>query len=203
MKRIVAIVGLLVVATTLFGCASIRNINYGNRASAGWITLIDGASGIGNFVSVGGANWREQDGAVQADKRGAENGYLVTRESYTDFAMYVEFWVNEEANSGIWMRLSDRQKIGTANAYEVQINDKRADGFGTASLANVAKVSPAVKAGGRWNSFEITAHGAHLTVKMNGVQTVDVRDRSFFHGPIALQYAGGVVKFRKVQIKPL
>jgi hypothetical protein len=199
MKRILATAaGLLVVATALLGCATDDR-----TASRGWETLIDGGSGLNNFQIVGDANWRAQDGAIQADKRGAETSYLVSRQSYADFIIYVEFWVNEEANSGVWMRLSDRQKIGTNNAYEVQINDKRSDGYGTGSIANVAKVSPALKAGGQWNSLEITAKGAQLTVKMNGKQTVDIADRSFFHGPFALQYGGGIVKYRKVLIKPI
>jgi Domain of Unknown Function (DUF1080) len=70
-------------------------------------------------------------------------------------------------------------------------------------------VSPMPKAAGKWNVFEITAKGNQLIVKLNGVQTVDVRDSKFARGPLALQYAPGVVKdsgtirFRKVQIRAL
>jgi hypothetical protein len=52
------------------------------------------------------------------------------------------------------------------------------------------------KAAGKWNTYEITARGPHLTVVLNGQKTAD-------SGPFALQYGSGVVKFRKVQIKPL
>jgi hypothetical protein len=39
---------------------------------------------------------------------------------------------------------------------------------------------------------------------MNGVITVaDAQDGRFAEGPIALQSAGGTIKFRKVQIKPI
>jgi len=38
---------------------------------------------------------------------------------------------------------------------------------------------------------------------LNGVKTVDVQDSKHDRGPIALQYAAGVVKFRKVEIKAL
>ena len=199
MKRFIAVIaGLLVVAATLTGCAS-----RGNMASAGWITLVDGGSGLENFLRVGDANWREQDGSIVADKGGKETSYLVTRSSFTDFVIYAEFWASNDANSGVWFRLSDRLKISSANAYEAQINDGRTDGYGTGAIAGVAKVSPALKAGGKWNSFEITAKGSQLTVKMNGVTTANISDRSFFHGPFALQYGTGIVKFRKVQIKPI
>jgi len=59
------------------------------------------------------------------------------------------------------------------------------------------------KAGGKWNTYEITAKGQQLTVVLNGTKTVDVQDGKHARGPLALQYAAGVVKFRKVQVKPL
>ncbi|MCI0408460.1 MAG: DUF1080 domain-containing protein, partial [Acidobacteria bacterium] len=48
-----------------------------------------------------------------------------------------------------------------------------------------------------------TVKGTRLTLTLNGVRTVDVEDSKLSSGPIALQYSAGVVKFRKVQIKPL
>jgi hypothetical protein len=52
--------------------------------------------------------------------------------------------------------------------------------------------------------YEITAKGPHLTIVLNGQQTADVEDSTHLNaGPFALQYGSGVVKFRKVQIKPL
>ena len=45
------------------------------------------------------------------------------------------------------------------------------------------------KAGGKWNTYEITAQGPHLVVVLNGVKTVDVQDSKHAKGVIAL--AGG------------
>ena len=59
------------------------------------------------------------------------------------------------------------------------------------------------KAGGKWNTYEITAQGAHFVVVLNGQKTADAQDCKHASGPFALQYGSGVVKFRKVQIKPL
>ena len=51
------------------------------------------------------------------------------------------------------------------------------------------------------NTFEITARGPQMWGSMNGSRTVDgVRDTRNPGGPVALQYGGGIVKFRKVQI---
>ena len=73
----------------------------------------------------------------------------------------------------------------------------------TTHQVDVAKVDPMPKAAGKWNTYEITAQGPHLTVVLNGQKTADVQDSKHLGGPLALQYGSGVVKFRKVQIKPL
>lgn len=198
MKRLLAIVtGLLLVAATMAGCA----VNPRAQADAGWITLFDG-SHANDWTPIGNANWRLVDGLVQAD---VGSGFLVSKKSYTDFEIRAEFWVDSDANSGIFLRCADPTKVTAENAYEVNIFDKRPDpSYGTGAIVNVAKIGNMIKAGGQWNTYEITARGPVLTVTLNGVRTVDgVRDSRLASGPIALQYAGGTVKFRKVQIKPL
>jgi hypothetical protein len=94
--------------------------------------------------------------------------------------------------------------IDGKTCYEVNIFDKRPDpSYGTGAIVDVAKVNPMPKAADKWNTYEITAKGPKLTVILNGEKTVDVEDTKHATGPIALQYGSGVVKFRKVQIKPL
>jgi hypothetical protein len=196
MKRIFAIAaGLLVVAFTLFGCAS-------QPSGPGWITLVDGENGLQNFTRLGDANWTASQGAIWADRKDSnETGILLSKNSYTDFELYAEFWADEEANSGIYIRVMNQKVVNTKSSYEIQIWDK-SPGMATASLMPPAKASPTFKAAGKWNTFEISAKGPHMTVKMNGEQAVDVNDTAFPTGPIALQYNAGTIKFRKVMIKP-
>ena len=139
---------------------------------------------------------------MQADKG---NGFLVSKSSYGDFQIRSEFWVDSDANSGIFLRCADPQKVTAVNCYEVNIYDKRPDpSYGTGAIVDVAKVDPMPKAAGKWNTYEITAQGSHLVVVLNGQKTADVQDSKHnAGGPFALQYGSGVVKFRKVQIKPL
>lgn len=183
----------------LAGCAGM--------GSGGSTSLVSHGAGIENFNVLGDANWRVVDGAIQADKG---TGFLVSKNSYADFQMRVEFWADADANSGIFIRMQDPQKVSAANSYEVNIFDKRPEqAYATGAIVDVAKVNPAPKAGGRWNTFEITAKGSQLTVLMNGVQTVNVQDSKHARGPFSLQYAPGVVKdsgtikFRNVEIRPL
>jgi hypothetical protein len=201
MKRLSVItMGLL-----LFGCSYLP---FG-QGDAGWTTLIDGTSGLENWNRVGDANWRAADGAVVADQ--GKGGFLVSKNSYKDFQIRAEFWADHATNSGIFIRLSDPNKIGSKNSYEVNIYDQRPEpSYGTGAIVDFAAVSPMPKAGGKWNTFDITAKGSQLTVVLNGVQTVNIQNSQFAQGPFALQYGsgpkntlGGPIKWRKVQIRPL
>ena len=171
------------------------------QADAGGVTLFDG-SNLNDWNQIGDANWKIVDGAVQADKG---NGFLVSKNSYGNFQLRAEFWVDTAANSGIFIRCTNPEKVGTDSSYEVNIFDTRPDpSYGTGAIVNIAKVSPMPKAGEKWNNYEVTANGPKLTVTLNGVRTVDgVEDSKFASGRIALQYGAGVVKFRKVQVKPI
>ena len=188
--------------------AQIPRSPYG-RSDAGWITLIDGTAGLENWDRVGDANWRAEDGAIVADA--GAGGFLVSKDSYGDFQLRAEFWADETTNSGIYIRCSDPNEITASTSYEVNIYDQRPDPtYGTGAIVNVAAVSPMPTAGGKWNTYEITARGPQLTVVLNGVETASGQDGQFAQGSIALQYGsgpdnapGGVIKWRKVQIKPL
>ena len=206
MKRLSIItIGVLIVGFTVFGCSSMP---FG-QSDAGWITLIDGTAGLDNWNRIGDANWKAEDGAILADK--GKGGYLVSKNSYQDFQIRAEFWADHTTNSGIFLRVSDPQKITATNAYEVNIYDQRPEPeYGTGAIVNFAKVSPMPKAGGKWNTYEITAKGPQLTIVLNGIKTIDIQHGQFPEGPFSLQFGnldkgapGGAIKFRKVQIRPL
>jgi hypothetical protein len=199
MKRL-----LRLAAGLLIGAAAFQYADVASGQSDGWITLLD-STNKGDWSEVGTANWEMKDGAMTADKlSGKELGYLVTKNSYRDFQIRAEFWVDEEANSGVFIRCDRSDKIDSKICYEVNIYDKRPDpSYGTGAIVDVAKVDPMPKAAGKWNVYEITAKGPHLTIVLNGQKTADVDDSKHLGGPFALQYGSGVVKFRKVQIKPL
>jgi hypothetical protein len=172
----------------------------GLSAQGGWTTLFDGST-LDGWNPIGDANWELADGAVQAD---AGSGFLVTPRSYTDFELTLEFWVDEPANSGIFIRCADAMSVTDRNSYEVNIYDTRADqSYRTGGIVHIASPTSVINAGGQWNTYEITARGEHLMVTLNGTQVVDVEDSQFASGPIALQYGAGVVKFRNVRIRTL
>ena len=184
----------LSLAAALVGCASM----------SGSTVLVDGTRGLDNFNRVGDANWSAVDGAIQATAGGKDPSYLVTKVAYTDFMIRAEFWASDNANSGIFLRCQNPAVITDETCYEANIFDQRPDPtYGTGAIVKVAAVSPMPKAGGKWNTYEITARGKRLTLVLNGVKTVDVEDGKLASGPIALQWGQGTIRFRKVEITPL
>jgi Domain of Unknown Function (DUF1080) len=173
----------------------------GAQAQGGWTTLFDGKS-LNGWNRVGDANWEIVEGAVQATK--GSTSFLVTSGSYDNFQITLEFWASDDANSGVFIRCQDPKDITAMNAYEVNIYDKRPDpAYRTGAIVDVAKPMVNLDAGGRWNTFEITAQGTKLIVVMNGMKTVDVDHKGHARGPIALQYGAGTVRFRNVRIRTL
>lgn len=197
MKRLSIIsTGVLAVALLVAGCVT----QQGQTTEPGWTTLFDGTN-LNSWNLYGNANWRIQDGVAVAE---VGNGHLVSKDSFSDFQIKAEFWVDTEANSGIFIRCSDPKKIGADTCYEVNIFDTRPDpSYGTGGVPNFAKVSTVVKAGNQWNYYDITAKGSQITIVLNGVQTASFQNVKFAKGPITLQHGNGVVKFRKVLIRPL
>jgi hypothetical protein len=170
------------------------------QAKGGWVTLFDGKN-LNNFNQVGNANWQLVNGVVQAN---SGVGHLVSKESYTDFELKVEFWSSGGGNSGVYMRCMDAAKITDKTCYEANIFDKRPDQSGrTGGIPNYAAPIAIVDAEGKWNTYEITMRGPHIVVMLNGIKTIDTKDNTLKSGPIALQYMAGDIKFRNVQIRRL
>jgi Domain of Unknown Function (DUF1080) len=175
------------------------------QSGDGWIALFDGKTLGDAWDRVGESNWRVEDGAIVADKRTSKDAaHLVSKNKYKDFQIYVEFWASDDANSGIFMRCQDPKVITDKSCYEANIFDQRKDPtYGTGAIVRFVEVNPMPKAGGKWNTYEITAKGRDVTVVLNGKETAKLRSEMFMEGPVTLQHGGGTIKFRKVAIKPL
>jgi len=203
MRRASIVALALGLITVAFG-ATLLVPHASGQTGEGWVTLLDGKN-MGEWNKVGETNWRFEDGAVVADKRTSkETAHLVTKTPYKDFQIYAEFWASDDANSGIFVRCQDPTKITATNCYEVNIYDQRKDPtYGTGGIVNFAEVNPMPKAGGKWNTYEITAKGRLITVILNGQKTVELHNGLFAEGPFTLQHGDGLIKWRKVAIKPL
>jgi Domain of Unknown Function (DUF1080) len=193
-----SILSCALIALSLSACASFSP--HTNSS-----VLIDGGKGLENFNRVGEANWQATETDVQANKSSTTYAYLVTKSPYRNFRLTMEFWASTDANSGVFFRCQDPQNITAENCYEANIFDQRPDpSYGTGGIVLIAKSPvPMPKAGGKWNTYEITADGPRLTLKLNGSTTVDIQDTKLAEGYLALQWGGGVIKFRRLEIKSL
>lgn len=197
-RRFLRAFGPAALAAGLSSCAS-----FGVKPHS--FPLIDGARGLDNFNRLGEASWTAGDGVIQSSGGGKEPSYLVSKASFRDFSLRVEFWASDDANSGVFFRCEDPAKTTDETCYEANIFDQRPDPtYGTGAIVKVAPVpQPGPKAGGTWNTYQITAKGDRLVLVLNGRKTIDIRDSRHANGRLALQWAAGTLKFRKVEVRPL
>ena len=198
MKRATIVLPFVILLIGFGGCAGIGT-------GPVWTTLLDGDKGLENFNRAGEANWTAVDGVIQATQSPSGSSHLVSKNSYKDFILRVEFWTTDDGNSGVHMRCEDPDDLSSSSCYEVNIYDQREDPrYGTGAIVDFAAVhDPMPKAGGKWNTFEITARGDHLIVVLNGVKTADIHDSTHASGVFGLQWGRGTIKFRKVEIRTL
>ena len=131
----------------------------------------------------GDANWRVEDGALVADKE-RRAAHLVTKDS-TRITRSMPSSGPATTPTPASSSRCDPEEIGAKTCYEVNIFDTRPDpSYGTGSIVYFAEVNPMPKAGGKWNTFEITAKGRNIIVMLNGKKTVDLHNGMFDAGPL-------------------
>ena len=165
-----------------------------------WTTLFDG-SDLGSFNTLGEAHWIIIDDYVEAD--GYTGSYLVTKENYGDFELELEFWPSMDANSGVYIRNQNGERIGAEFGYEINIYDTNENPDNrTGAIIRFAPPLEEVVAGGRWNKYEIKAEGTRVVVHLNGILVADLDDDTYTSGPIVFQNNGGLIRFRNIRIRP-
>ena len=197
--------------------ASLRPVT---DASEGWQDLF--APDLSNAVYNAGS-WAMEEGVLSRQGR----GNIWTKEQYGDFTLDLEFKLEENTNSGVFIRTGDiRSYVHTA--IEIQIHsttDGSPCGMGGAVYDCVAPTKMMTKPAGEWNRFIITAKANKIYVVYNGEQVIDMDldlwteahlnpdgSRNKFNtaykdmprvGPIGLQDHGQPIWFRNIKIKRL
>lgn len=128
------------------------------------------------------AGWTVEDGALLLKGEGA--GDIITRQSFKDFDLRLEWKIAEGGNSGIMYRVSETGE-GTEATYltgpEYQLLDdvKAADNKTTMTRAGALYgIYPApdpspVKPANEWNEARIVVKGNHVEHWLNGQKIVD------------------------------
>ncbi|WP_197041929.1 3-keto-disaccharide hydrolase [Sandarakinorhabdus oryzae] len=187
--------------SVIFGLAALT-LTSPAFAKSPWRPLWNGHS-LDGWTRLGDAAWTIADGILACDH--GPISYLVSNEEFGDFRLRAEFWVSDNANSGLFIRCTNPAEVTVTNSYEVNIFEQRPDqSYATGGIVGVAKVAKVPKTGGRWNLMEIKAEGDRFTVHVNGQRTVDnAQDAKHPRGRITLQYGAGVVKFRSVKVRAI
>ena len=126
----------------------------------GWTLLFDGSS-LNGLAPRGEARWEVADGTISAVE-GSGRGLIATTAHHANFELRVDFWIDDTANSGVFIRCPAEGPITQGNAFEVNIYDPH-DSWPTGSINEVAKIQTMPNTTGKWNTFEIMADGDHLS----------------------------------------
>lgn len=135
-------------------------------------------------------------------------GNLMTEELLGDGKLHIEFLIEKDRNSGIYVR----------GMYEAQVvdRDSRMQGLqGVGSIFGLVERSanPAMP-GGEWQTYDITLVDRHITVVLNGVTTIEnhpvsgptagaVHTNPMTPGPLYLQGDHTSVKYRDITFAPV
>jgi hypothetical protein len=185
----------------------------------GWKRLL--ADDLSNCVFPPGS-WTMTDGVLSPK----EGGDIWTKEQYGDFVLDLEFRLEKNTNSGVFIRTGSIEEW-LHTAIEVQVLDS----YGKKEVGRedcgaifdcLAPRVNAVRAPGEWNRYTITAKGNMITVVLNGERIIEMdlnrwteahrnpdgtpnkfntayRDMPR-NGHIGLQYHGHPIYYRNVRI---
>jgi hypothetical protein len=198
--------------------------------AAGWTMLFDGSSTAawrGYKQSALPAGWSVIDGALV---RTGPGGDIVTRQTYGNFELTLEWKLSPGGNSGIMYRVTEDNEATYESGPEMQLLDDAAHSDGGNRLTSAGAcyglyAGPAgvVKPAGEWNRVRIVVVGSHVEHWLNGVKMVEytlgspewlarVAASKFSKWPgygkaargrIALQDHGDEVAYRDIRIREL
>ena len=137
-----------------------------------------------------------------------DHANLRTVAEFEDFRLHIEFLVEEQRNSGIYLR----------GMYEAQVVDRDSrmqglQGVG-AIFGRIAPSKNAGRPGGQWQTYDLTLVDRHITVVLNGETVIDnqpvirptagaIYTDPSAAGPIYLQGDHTNVKYRNIVLEPV
>jgi len=149
-------------------------------------------------------HWQIENDMLVNNKAGVD---LVSRQTFTDFKLHLEFNIPDSSNSGIYLR----------GRYEVQIEDnfgKKPDSLKAGGVYGfIVPRTMAIKPAGQWNSYDITLLGRKVTVILNDemiINNIEIPgitggaqdSREAEPGPLILQGDHGAIRFRDMVLTP-
>ncbi len=207
------------------GAAGHANMLTPQEQKEGWVLLFDGKTlDKWNVTPELAKVWKVVDGTIKADLSDA-GGTMLTKESFDNFALKVEFRAHPDINSGIMLRNPPPRPAPPPGekptpapggpGYELQIRDRNPGNYSsgdflTGSVVNVGKAPHDAKIiPNQWNTLDVTVDKDHFVVLFNGRKVVDAHDAKRASGMIGLQLAHpedvrhANIEFRNLKVKRL
>jgi len=151
--------------------------------------------------------WVIEDG-VLVNKPGQRRSLYSTK-AYGDFVIRLQWKLRPGGNSGLKLRTHTEIQIldDYARKYDGRIKPCQ---YAGSVYCNIPPKRRATKKAGEWNRMQVLMRGKQVKVWMNGVLIVDgsfddteALKKRPMKGTIELQYHGGGLWFRDIEIKPL
>ena len=201
----------------------------------GWELLFDGQS-IKDWRFFKGdeiKEWKVVDGVLYNSGTGSDHGGdIITKETYKDFELYLEWKISPSSNSGVFYHVQELDSIQAIyeSGPEYQLMDDASAKVGSLSSqrtgANYSMNEPIgakVKPLDQWNETRIIVKGPHVEHWLNGVKVVEYelwsedwvqrkndgkwKNYPYYgiakDGYIGLQDHGGLTQFRNIKIRKL
>lgn len=133
---------------------------------------------------------------------------LKTEQVFEDFWLHIEFLVETQRNSGVYLR----------GMYEAQVVDRDSRMQGLQGVGAIfGLIEPSINAGkpgGEWQTYDLTLVDRHVTVVLNGEKVIDnqpvtgptggaVHTNPAEPGPIYLQGDHTNVSYRDIYLAPV
>jgi hypothetical protein len=219
MKKITQIPAILTAGLMLLAsCAKENKVELfnGKNPDNMEIVLLDSIAEPGDVFMV-------RDGVMRV--AGQPYGYIVTRDSYSNYKLHVEWrWPEKPANSGVFIHVQGINPTGWPACIEAQLAADNAGqmifvGQGTGMhvgdstyltqpgmtrSSRVGKLEESSEnPAGEWNSYDITCRDGSIELLVNGVLQNQGTECTLKSGRIALQSEGGPIEFRNVYLELL
>ncbi len=198
-----ALVSLLAIPTAALDKEADKSV-----VEPGFTSLFNGKDLDGWHIMNQG-QFSAKEGVIFLNRGG---GWLRSDKEYKDFELRLDFrFLNEKADSGIFIRASKEGKKWPSKNYQVQTMDDPSIcsvfPAGLPKLQNAkkdaAKLKKVMKPTGEWQSYVITAKGPHVEVKLNGELIFEADGLVDQAGYLGLQGEGGLLEFKNIRIKQL
>jgi len=156
-----------------------------------------------DWIKGGAAIWQLNSEEIFGISESGES-FIMTKDSYKNFILELEFYPDKTINSGIFVRCKN-YNISNTECYEMNIWDLNPNQtYGTGSVVTRASPAASVETINKWNTYKIENKENQLRVWVNGILTADILDDDLVEGYVGLQAAEtGTIKFRNVKITEL